>query len=209
MAPLFAEAEQLFRGYFETLQANPQQAEVTVGGARYLLLRSDSFSIELQEELDKAFGAEMARQLRYRIAKAIGRRDAKHYLERLSVDDPVMRIALGPVHFAFVGWARVELLPETRAVADQDCMLLYTHGASFEADAYIANAMQTRETVCQMNAGYSAGWVSSSLGVELDATEVTCRARGDNRCGFVMGHRDMLLTHVARWRKRLMELPIE
>ncbi len=205
MASLFAEGESLFRGYFGALQLRPEHADIMVGGARYVLLRSDSFSLELQEELRKTFGEDMARQIRYRVAKAIGGRDAKHYNERLGVEDSMMRIALGPVHFAFVGWASVELLDESRPVPDDECLLVYIHGSSFEADAYLSNSMESEEPVCHMNAGYSAGWVSAALGVELDAREVTCRARGDKNCGFVMGHPDKLQSYVQRWRQRLVE----
>lgn len=204
-APLFAEAESLFRGYFGALEFRPEHADIVVGGTRYVLLRSDSFSIELQEELRKTFGDDMARKIRYRVAKAIGGRDAKHYIERLGVTDPTMRIALGPVHFAFVGWASVDMLEESRLEPDEDCMLLYIHAESFEAEAYLGNAIETTETVCHMNAGYSAGWVSAAFGVELDATEVTCRARGDKHCGFVMGSPDRLADLVEQWRSRLTE----
>ena len=39
-----------------------------------------------------------------------------------------------------------------------------------------------------MNAGYSAGWCEVSFGVELKAEELTCRAKGDERCTFAMAH---------------------
>ncbi len=37
-----------------------------------------------------------------------------------------------------------------------------------------------------MNAGYSSGWCSESFGIELNAREITCRAKGDKECLFVM-----------------------
>src|SRR5690606_29478773 len=39
---------------------------------------------------------------------------------------------------------------------------------------------------CIMNAGYSSGWCESSFGLELTAIEVSCKARGDATCSFVM-----------------------
>ena len=202
MAPLFENAESLFRAYFDELELRPENADITVAGARYLLLRTDSFSLELQQELRTTFGEVGARQIRYRLAKALGARDARHYHERLDVDDPKMRIALGPVHFAFVGWAQVEMLPESRPVSDENALLVYVHHRSFEADAYLANDMRSTEPVCHMNAGYSAGWVQQSLGVELDSMELTCRARGDAQCGFVMAPPTKLREECERWRGR-------
>lgn len=202
MAPLFEQAESLFRNYFNELQLRPEHADITVAGARYLLLRTDSFSLELQQELRKTFGEVGARQIRYRLAKALGARDARHYLERLEVTDPTMRIALGPVHFAFVGWAKVELFPESRPMPDEDALLVYAHHQSFEADAYLTNDMSSTEPVCHMNAGYSAGWVQHALGVELDSMELTCRAKGDSRCGFVMGHPKKLSAYASEWREK-------
>lgn len=203
MASLFSEAESLFRGYFGALELRPENADIIVGGVRYVLLRSDSFSLELHEELRSEFGDELASKIRYRLAKSLGSRDAKHYLQRLDVADPMMRVALGPVHFAFVGWASVEMLPESQVQSDEDCLLLYRHGSSFEADAYLNSGRAVEETVCCMNAGYSAGWVQAAVGVEMDATEVTCRARGDQHCSFVMAHPGKLLESVQTWRSRL------
>jgi signal transduction histidine kinase len=41
-----------------------------------------------------------------------------------------------------------------------------------------------------MNAGYSSGWCEACFGLELSALEVTCKARGDESCQFVMGPPD-------------------
>ncbi|MCE7895047.1 MAG: hypothetical protein DYH12_35965 [Sorangiineae bacterium PRO1] len=46
--------------------------------------------------------------------------------------------------------------------------------------------MRSKSPECLMNAGYSAGWCQVSYGVELRAEELLCRARGDDRCFFVM-----------------------
>ena len=49
-------------------------------------------------------------------------------------------------------------------------------------------AMTSPQPVCLMNAGYSAGWCEVSFGIDLKAEELTCRAKGDERCVFVMAH---------------------
>jgi V4R domain len=40
--------------------------------------------------------------------------------------------------------------------------------------------------VCAMNAGYSSGWCEESFGIPLVATEITCRAAGNDTCRFIM-----------------------
>jgi two-component sensor histidine kinase len=37
-----------------------------------------------------------------------------------------------------------------------------------------------------MNAGYSSGWCEASFGISLTSVEISCRARGDKTCTFIM-----------------------
>lgn len=187
-APLFVSAEKIFGEFFANLQRDPEHGEIQISGVRYLLVRTDSLAIELQEELRKTFGEAGARQVRYKLAKACGMRDAKMFQARLKVDDPNMKLALGPVHFAHVGWAFVDIFKESAPQPNENYFLAYEHPYSFEADAYISNKVQTQHPVCYMNAGYSCGWCQVSYGVELRAEELTCRAKGDPKCVFVMAH---------------------
>jgi predicted hydrocarbon binding protein len=50
-----------------------------------------------------------------------------------------------------------------------------------------------------MNAGYSSGWCSESFGLELDARELTCRAKGDKECLFIMTPNDKLEEKVKEY----------
>ena len=53
-----------------------------------------------------------------------------------------------------------------------------------------APASRTDAPVCVMNAGYSSGWCEASFGVPLVAVEILCRAKGDERCRFIMAPPD-------------------
>lgn len=187
-APLFGEAEKIMEGFFGDLQRRPEEGDIQISGVRYLLMRTESLSIELHEELRKTFGDAGARQIRYKLAKACGTRDAKMFAERLKVDDPTMRLALGPVHFAHVGWAFVDIFKESAPQPNEDYFLVYDHPYSFEAASYLSNGIKTDYPVCHMNAGYSAGWCGYAFGIELKAEELTCRAKGDEKCIFVQAH---------------------
>lgn len=187
-APLFMEAERMLGSFFQDMRRNPEQGNLQISGVRYLLMRTDSLAIELQEELRKTFGDAGARHIRYMLAKACGMRDAKMFHERLGVTDPNMKLALGPVHFAHVGWAFVDIFPESNPQPNEDYFLVYSHPYSFESDAYLSNKVKTEHAVCHMNAGYSCGWCQVSYGVELKAEEISCRAKGNPQCVFAMAH---------------------
>ncbi|MBN9164198.1 MAG: hypothetical protein BGO98_07840 [Myxococcales bacterium 68-20] len=188
LTPLFADAERIMGSFFGDLQRAPERGDIQISGVRYLLMRTDSLAIELHAELRKTFGEAGARQIRYKLARACGMRDARMFHERLNVVEPTMKLALGPVHFAHVGWANVNIYPESAPQPNEDYFLAYDHPYSFEAASFLENGITSKEPVCFMNAGYSAGWCEASFGVELKAEELTCRARGDANCVFVMAH---------------------
>lgn len=200
--PLFVQAEQTMASFFGDMQRTPERGDIQISGVRYLLMRTDSLAIELNEELRKTFGEAGARQIRYKIAKACGIRDAKMFHERLGVEDPTMKLALGPVHFAHVGWANVDIFPESAPTTDEDYFLAYAHPYSFEAASFLDNGIESKVPVCLMNAGYSAGWCEISFGIELKAEELTCRAKGDPRCVFVMAHPKHLDRRAREYRQR-------
>ena len=203
LRPLFAEAQSIMSGFFGDLERTPQEGQIKIKDVRYMLVRTDSMSLELQDELRKTFGESGARQIRYRLGKACGTSDAKLFHERLAVNDPHMRLALGPVHFAHVGWAFVDIFPESDPQTNEDYFLMYDHPYSFEADAYVRNGVKATAPVCLMNAGYSTGWCQQSYGVELKAEEVTCRAMGHDKCIFVMAHPKNFDRRLAECKEKL------
>ena len=174
--------------FFGDLQREPERGQIRSHGVRYMLMRTDSMSIELHAELRKTFGEAGARQIRYKLAKSCGMQDARMFAERLQIEDPTMRLALGPVHFAHVGWANVDIFPESTPEPSEHYFLAYDHPYSFEAASHMDHGIVSEHPVCFMNAGYSTGWCQVSFGVDLKAEELTCRARGDEQCIFVMAH---------------------
>jgi len=184
----FQTSERLMEEFFKTFKRKPERGEATIGGMRYLLVRAESITLELHEELKKNFGEAGAWRIAYRLGRALGKRDAQMLHERFGIEDSLTKLALGPVHFAHTGWAFVEILPESLPRPNEDYFLAYKHPYSFEADAYLEKGLKSEVPVCQMNAGYSCGWCEVSFGVELVAEEIACRAMGDQQCTFVMAH---------------------
>ena len=187
-APLFVAAEGIMGAFFEDLNRNPKEGRIDVQGVRYILVRAESMALELHEELRKTFGEVGAGQIAYKLGRACGMRDAKAFHARHNVEDPTMKLALGPTHFAHTGWAFVDIFPESAPTMDEEYFLTYDHPYSFEAASYLEAEIETKRPVCHMNAGYSSGWCQVSFEVELKAEELTCRAKGDDQCIFVMAH---------------------
>lgn len=197
--PLFVAAEDALAQFFGDLQRHPEKGEITISGERYLLVRAASMSIQFREELLAIYGLRTANQIIYNFGRACGVQDAMMFHARLGLTEPALKLAAGPVHFAHVGWAHVDIFPESAPAPSENYLLVYAHPSSFEADAYIKTQTKTEDPVCFMNAGYSAGWCEISFGIELAAKEITCRARGDAQCVFVMAPPKKLPTHVKAY----------
>ncbi|HLD27542.1 MAG TPA: 4-vinyl reductase [Patescibacteria group bacterium] len=194
MAPLFEQAEKYVKDYYDSFKSNKKEGTITIGGERYILVRAKSLRVDFAEHLGEALGlpaklaAEASDNFLYILARAIGKADAKHFVAKQGVTEPIAKLAAGPISFNYSGWALVDIFPESKPTPDENYFLTYDHPYSFEADAYIsAKGAASPKPVCVMNAGYSAGWCSESFGVEVDAREIMCRAKGDQACRFVMG----------------------
>lgn len=200
---LFLEAERQMASFFIGLEQNPERGTITISGERYILARAATFSIQLREILEREYGRLAAEKIAYNLGRAAGTKDAEFFMEKLDLKQGPKALSAGPVHFAHVGWAFVDIFPQSNPTTDADYLLVYDHPYSFEADSYLTHAMRASRPVCHMNAGYSSGWCQVAFGVELLAKEVTCRARGDEKCIFVMAHPSTINEHVITWRERL------
>ena len=201
--PLFARAEGLLGGFFSGLERTPENGQINISGERYILARAATFSVQLHKLLEEQYGRLAAEKLAYSLGRAAGTQDAEYFIERLALEHGPEALSAGPVHFAFVGWASVDIHPESTPTMDDNFFLLYDHPYSFEADSYLQMGIATDRPVCRMNAGYSSGWCQVAFGVELVAKEISCRATGHDRCVFVMGHPSRINDYVVDWTDRL------
>lgn len=199
MKPLFVKAEDKVSKYFESMEWDPANGRILIGGERYILVRAASMRINFPEvlaelmELDGGLNNPHVIKIIYQLAKSLGQADARKFHFSMGLDDPIEKLSAGPVHFAFTGWANVNILPESKPSPDEDFYLIYTHPRSFEADSFIyMRGAKSPIPVCVMNSGYSAGWCTESFGVALDAKEIKCRAKGDSECLFIMAHTSKL-----------------
>ncbi|NHK30951.1 MAG: hypothetical protein FK730_06330 [Asgard group archaeon] len=208
----FKDAEGKVAKHFDLLEWDPSTGRILIGGERYILIRAAAMRLGFPEaiasmlELDGGLNSPYVVKLIYQLAKALGRSDAKKFHLSMGLDDPIEKLSTGPIHFAYTGWAKVSIKPESNPTPDENYFLIYTHPQSFEADSFILSRGETSHLpVCLMNAGYSSGWCSESFGLELDARELTCRAKGDKECLFIMAPVDKLEEKVKEQLAKLAD----
>jgi two-component system, cell cycle sensor histidine kinase and response regulator CckA len=213
MEELFERAEEVVSRYFRDRVDDPSRGTIEIFGERYVLVRAASLSVEFFSLVQSLYGDgrrkdadDFARNILFDLAHAIGASDARNFHSKMDLRDPIARLSAGPVHFAHSGWAFVDIFPESQPVAGRDYYLVYDHPYSFESDAWLRAERTASFPVCIMNAGYSSGWCEESFSVKLVASEVLCRARGDEACRFVMAHPERIEEFVSRYRDRSPEL---
>ncbi|RME21534.1 MAG: hypothetical protein D6806_14545, partial [Deltaproteobacteria bacterium] len=170
--PLFEQADRQVAAYFRKRTEDPTRATIEISGERYILVRAAAMSIGFHEMIrqmldtaDEEEAAYQASSILYDLAKTIGRADARKFHESLGLTDPVQKLSTGPVHFAYCGWAYVDIHPSSHPSPDDDYYLRYDHPYSFEADSWLRAGKRSSQPVCVMNAGYSAGWCEESFGL--------------------------------------------
>lgn len=204
LEPAFLEAEDYVSRYFSARSTDPENGRISISGERYILLRAASMSVEFFDVVTLLYqdrGPDEARlvasNLLFDVAHALGKADAKAFHDKMDGPDPIKKLSTGPIHFAFTGWAFVNILPESHLTADDDYLMVYEHVHSFETDAWLRHGRKTPFPVCIMNAGYSSGWCEESFGIPLVAVEIECVAMGGRRCRFIMAPVSRIEEHIA------------
>lgn len=206
MKPLFDFAQKKVGDYFRELKMDPAKGTIEINDQRYILIRASALSIDFLSTIQKLYsdrGEEEAliigKNFLFDISHVIGTNDAKNFHSTMHLTEPIAKLSAGPVHFAYSGWAYVDILPESKPTADENFYLIYRHPFSFEADSWIRAGKKSDLPVCIMNSGYSSGWCEESFGMPLTAVEVTCKARGDEYCTFIMSPPSKIEAHLERY----------
>ena len=203
---VFLTAQNYVKNYFEKAEMNPEKGSIKFSDERYILVRAASMSKEFFDIMAKMYqdrGEKEARTLSFNflfdISHAIGKADAKSFFSKTKVVDPIEKLSMGPIHFAYTGWATVKIHPLSNPVADENFYLIYDHPFSFEAQAWLEKEKSSDFPVCIMNAGYSSGWCEESFNVSLVTVEVECRAKGDKHCRFIMAHPSRIKDRITKY----------
>jgi two-component sensor histidine kinase len=199
IAPIFNKAQATVGKYFRSLKFAPWHGSIEINKERYVLVRASALSHEFLntvKHLYKDRGEEEAlnigKNILFDVAHVLGLEDARNFHRKMNLKDPISKLSAGPVHFAYTGWAFVDILPESSPSPDENYYLKYHHPYSFEAASWVRAGKRSKTPVCIMNAGYSSGWCEASFGFPLTAVEIECRARGDKQCTFIMAPPHMI-----------------
>lgn len=209
MKPLFDVAQQTVGEYFRELKMDPGKGTIEINDQRYVLVRASTLSKDFLDTVQKLYAdrgsAEafsIGKNFLFDISHVIGMNDARNFHSKMNLTDPIAKLSAGPVHFAYSGWAFVDILPESNPTPDDDFYLIYRHPYSFEADSWNRSGQKADTPICIMNSGYSSGWCEESFGIPLTAVEVTCRGRGDDHCTFLMSPPHKIQEHLDRYKEQ-------
>jgi predicted hydrocarbon binding protein len=207
--PIFKEAEKYVSSYFKDLKLDPTRGIIEVRGERYILVRAEAMSYQFLDfmksmypSMDSSTAFEASSRILYDMAKSFGNSDADRFHKTTAVQNPIQKLSTGPIHFAYTGWAFVDIHPESIPSADENYYLQYDHPYSFEADSWIKAGRKTESCTCFMNAGYSSGWCEKSFGISLEAREILCRAKGDSNCRFIMSQPHRLEEFIEKYKNK-------
>ena len=208
MQPLFNAAEQTVNEYFRHLNMDPSKGTIEINDQRYVLVRASGLSKDFLDTIQKLYAdrgeaeaMSIGKNFLFDIAHVIGMNDAKNFHVTMNLTDPIAKLSAGPIHFAYTGWAFVDILPESNPTPDENFYLIYNHPYSFEADSWKRAGKKSNTPICIMNAGYSSGWCEESFGIPLTAAEVSCTAKGDDFCTFIMSPPHRIQEHLAKFNK--------
>jgi CheY-like chemotaxis protein/HPt (histidine-containing phosphotransfer) domain-containing protein len=203
LKPLFDVAQETVSEYFRHLRMDPSRGTIEINDQRYVLVRASALSKDFLATVQNLYAdrgedeaMSIGKNFLFDIAHVIGINDARNFHQRMNLTDPIARLSAGPVHFAYSGWAYVDILAESNPTPDENFYLIYHHPYSFEADSWIRGGKKSNTAVCIMNAGYSSGWCEESFGIPLTAVEVSCTARGDKHCTFIMSPPEKIQAYV-------------
>ncbi|MCH2023031.1 MAG: hypothetical protein MK207_11190 [Saprospiraceae bacterium] len=216
---IFWEAGKTVAKYFSKFSANPAKGSIEINDERYILLRASSLSVgflnimkNLYSDKGEKEAISIGNKFLFDISHVLGLDDSKEFHSKMNLVDPIPKLSSGPIHFAYTGWAHVEILPESNPTADDNYFLKYNHHCSFEADAWIKAGKKSDHAVCIMNSGYSSGWCEESFGIPLTSVEISCRAKGDKNCTFIMAppHKitDYIKTETSNTDSSLYDVPL-
>ena len=193
MVPVFLKSENTINEFFKKVVYQPEKGRIDIDGDRYMWVRATSLAVSFRNTLEEVYGDKGTDQIMYKFGKAVGIQEAKEFHKKFGITDPLEKLSAGPVYFSYSGWAFVDILPASAPSPDENYLLVYHHPGSFEAEPFLKKGEKSNRNICHINAGYSAGWCGESFGIPLEAREITCKAKGDDKCTFIMCHRSTML----------------
>eukprot|EP01114_Cavostelium_apophysatum_P012644 TRINITY_DN2881_c0_g1_i4.p1 TRINITY_DN2881_c0_g1~~TRINITY_DN2881_c0_g1_i4.p1 ORF type:complete len:997 (+),score=287.22 TRINITY_DN2881_c0_g1_i4:2154-5144(+) len=205
MDSVFQPAESLVELYFNHFERTG--TTVSISDERYLMLRSTSLSYEFLSVIQDCCGfkssddgKEFAYNLLFEFGQYVGKSDATNFAAKTAANLHLARAAVPAL--SHLGMGFMEIQPESSLTPDEHCLLIFREPFSFEADTYKdQTSKKTSHCVCCFNSGFVSGWMAEAYDVPLVTVELTCRARGDASCEFVMASQDKIESYTQAYIK--------
>jgi diguanylate cyclase (GGDEF)-like protein len=191
MREQFAAAQEKVDKYFSMREEDHLSGRLKLGNNRHVLIRGDALSYDFFQTVYEIYGNthhsnEVGLSLMFDVAHAAGAKDAEKFNHTMQFNNPIEKLAVGPIYFAHTGFARVVIHENSNPVDNDDFVLYCRHENSFECDSWLSNNVKPENCCCIFSAGYSSGWCSESFGLPLVAVEYQCVSANDKACEFVM-----------------------
>ena len=130
--PIFDRAEKIVGDYFQSLSLKPNKGTIEINKERYVLVRASALSYEFFHTIKNLYKSRgeteattIGKNFLFDIGHVLGLEDAKRFHKKMKLKEPIEKLSAGPVHFAYAGWASVEILPESSPTPNEDFFLKY------------------------------------------------------------------------------------
>jgi DNA-binding NtrC family response regulator len=168
----------------ELLDFRPNQGVIRLHEQRVVILSAAAMGL-LRKELVDTLGIETARRLLLRFGFADGYHDAVSLRERAHWSDPLEGVRAGALLHTLEGIVRAEIVRlEHDADSGRFEQAVIWHD-SYEAEQHVHHYGTASAPVCWSLAGYTSGYVSAHLGIEVYFRESSCLGQGAKKCTVV------------------------
>jgi len=228
MIPACLKIEGMIEKLFATANMYQWRKEgiITIADQRYLMLRASSISSGFLSNATYIFNGlitginknDFIPRLLFSLARIMGTCDAVSIFgecDPASIFDDAMEnkqsklskyLCECSVRLSYMGWGFIKIMPESNINPDNmnEFVIHIEHSTkhkNFECDSFSNKSCTPEHPVCAMNSGYLSGWLSHCAQHPLVAVEVTCIARGDSQCHFIIAPQAQLELHIQIYSK--------
>lgn len=170
------------------MQFNIFEEEIgEINDNRYMKIPTQTFGI-LRKQLVKNLGAERSQDLLFNFGYEMGATDVKKLIDSgvekadLVKKGPILHIENGQIE---------GIIHQCEAKFDENNQLMNIVGqgewiGSYEAIQHLNWFGPSNKTVCYTLTGYASGFMSGAFDDQLIAKELTCKAKGDPSCTWII-----------------------
>lgn len=175
--------------HYKDRQLTYEPGRLSLAGVPQVLIPSHVVACDLPRKLVELLGAEAVPEIMHALGCLVGSSHAATFFAQRPHDRSEVDFGLltGPFHGAWAGYGDPKILLYEPKLNDQ-FLIMWESDTSFSAQEALRTG--TRGRVCNLLAGYAAGWSAEVTGLPIEAVEIACRAEGVAHCRFVLAHRD-------------------